>query len=95
MRKATINMLCCPFDKADLDLKIIGEDLEGNVLEGIFTCTSCKRVYHLRGACTCVLGSPVLRRVRGFYYILLAIACAEAFISLQPTSMTIFNRVSF
>lgn len=54
MRKATINMLCCPFDKADLDLKIIGEDLEGNVLEGIFTCTSCKRVYPI------VKGVPIM-----------------------------------
>jgi uncharacterized protein YbaR (Trm112 family) len=45
MRPETIAKLCCPFDKADLELTTTGKDLEGNVLEGFFECTECKRIY--------------------------------------------------
>lgn len=45
MHLKTIEKLCCPFDKADLNLKAFVKDTEHNVLEGILTCTSCKRNY--------------------------------------------------
>ncbi len=44
MTLETIEKLCCPFDKADLDLTIINQ-IENDVKEGFFVCTSCKRIY--------------------------------------------------
>jgi hypothetical protein len=37
MKIETINKLCCPFDKADLALHIISQDVEKNILEGLLT----------------------------------------------------------
>lgn len=45
MHLKTIEKLCCPFDKADLHLQVFVKDTEQNVLEGIFTCSSCQRKY--------------------------------------------------
>lgn len=45
MRLSTIDKLCCPFDKADLQLQIIAKDLEENIIEGILTCKTCQRYY--------------------------------------------------
>jgi uncharacterized protein YbaR (Trm112 family) len=45
MRLTTINKLCCPFDKADLSLQIIAQDVNENVLEGLLTCGVCQRYY--------------------------------------------------
>ncbi|MHA7101424.1 Trm112 family protein [Roseivirga pacifica] len=54
MRPATINKLCCPFDKADLNLTATKTEVDGNVLEGFFTCSSCNRVYPI------VRGVPIM-----------------------------------
>ncbi len=54
MRTETINKLCCPFDKSDLDLTIVSKDIEGNVLEGFFVCSRCKRIYPI------VKGIPIM-----------------------------------
>ena len=54
MRLKTIEKLCCPFDKSDLDLQVLVKDTDQNVLEGIFTCTSCKRKYPI------VYGVPIM-----------------------------------
>ena len=45
MKKTLINKLCCPFDKEELELKIFGQDTDENILEGLLTCTHCKRYY--------------------------------------------------
>lgn len=45
MKKALINKLCCPFDKSDLDLQVFVKDTEENIIEGLMTCTVCKRYY--------------------------------------------------
>ncbi len=45
MHLKTIEKLCCPFDKAELSLKAFVKDTEQNVLEGILTCSTCKRKY--------------------------------------------------
>lgn len=45
MRQSLIRKLCCPFDKEDLELKIFVKDTEENIIEGILTCTLCKRYY--------------------------------------------------
>lgn len=54
MRLSTIEKLCCPFDKSDLQLQIIAKDLEENILEGILTCKTCNRYYPI------VKGVPIL-----------------------------------
>jgi len=45
MRTETIKKLCCPFDKADLNLTIIAQDIDGNIKEGFLLCNECRRVY--------------------------------------------------
>jgi uncharacterized protein YbaR (Trm112 family) len=54
MRQSTIDKLCCPFDKADLDLQIIAKDLHENIIEGILTCKTCNRYYPI------VKGVPIM-----------------------------------
>lgn len=54
MRQSTIDKLCCPFDKADLQLQVISKDLEENILEGILSCNQCKRYYPI------VKGVPIM-----------------------------------
>jgi len=54
MRIETIKKLCCPFDKSDLTLRIITEDEENNILEGILSCAVCNRVYPI------VSGIPIM-----------------------------------
>jgi uncharacterized protein YbaR (Trm112 family) len=45
MRLSTIDKLCCPFDKSDLELTIIKQTEEREVLEGFLTCSQCNRLY--------------------------------------------------
>ncbi|ERM80968.1 hypothetical protein P872_11720 [Rhodonellum psychrophilum GCM71 = DSM 17998] len=54
MRMETIAKLCCPFDKEELDLTILSQDLSGNVLEGILHCKTCKRIYPI------IKGIPIM-----------------------------------
>ena len=54
MRLKTINKLCCPFDNRDLTLQVFVKDINENILEGILTCTECKRKYPV------VYGVPIM-----------------------------------
>ena len=54
MRRETINKLCCPFDKADIELTAITTDVDENVLEGFFTCGTCDRIYPI------IKGIPIM-----------------------------------
>ena len=54
MRRETINKLCCPFDKADIELTAITTDIDENVLEGFFTCGTCDRIYPI------IKGIPIM-----------------------------------
>ncbi len=45
MKQSLIKKLCCPFDKANLDLNVFAKDKEENILEGMLTCPNCKRYY--------------------------------------------------
>lgn len=54
MRIETINKLCCPFDKSDIELTIITKDVEENVIEGFFNCEHCKRIYPI------IKGIPIM-----------------------------------
>ena len=54
MKIETIEKLCCPFDKADLELNIITKDIRGTIQEGLLFCSSCKRFYPI------VKGIPIM-----------------------------------
>lgn len=54
MKLTTLNKLCCPFDKADLSLQIIAQDLQENVHEGLLICKTCNRYYPI------VKGIPIM-----------------------------------
>lgn len=54
MKLATINKLCCPFDKGELALTIISKDIQEDVIEGFFSCEICKRIYPI------VKGIPIM-----------------------------------
>lgn len=44
MKASLMDILCCPLDKAELELNIIEED-ETEVLAGELTCTDCGTEY--------------------------------------------------
>lgn len=54
MKLKTIDKLCCPFDKGDLQLQVLVKDIEHNVLEGMLTCKTCQRKYPI------VYGVPIM-----------------------------------
>lgn len=45
MTRSFFDKLCCPFDKSDLQLEVFVQDEAKNILEGLMTCTSCKRYF--------------------------------------------------
>lgn len=53
MTRSFFNKLVCPFDKADLSIKIIQEN-QKEIVEGILTCTQCHRYYPI------VQGIPIM-----------------------------------
>lgn len=44
MRESLMDILCCPVDKADLELTIDEED-EDEIIAGSLTCTECGEIY--------------------------------------------------
>ncbi len=54
MKLETIEKLCCPFDKQDLTLKIVGKDEHENILEGWLNCPECARIYPI------IKGIPIM-----------------------------------
>lgn len=54
MKLKTIEKLCCPFDRAEIELNIITKDIEENVIEGFLTCRKCKRIYPI------IKGIPIM-----------------------------------
>ncbi|MCM8569814.1 hypothetical protein NE848_10515 [Gramella jeungdoensis] len=54
MKPKTIEKLCCPFDKADIELTVITKDIDGNIIEGFLTCGECKRIYPI------IKGIPIM-----------------------------------
>jgi len=54
MRRETIEKLCCPFDRQDIELIVITEDMDKNIREGLLTCGECTRVYPI------VSGIPIM-----------------------------------
>jgi uncharacterized protein YbaR (Trm112 family) len=54
MKLNTIAKLCCPFDKQDLQLQTLAQDLDRNIIEGILSCTTCNRKYPI------IYGVPIM-----------------------------------
>ena len=54
MKLHTIAKLCCPFDKNDLQLQILAQDIDQNVIEGILSCSTCRRKYPI------IYGVPIM-----------------------------------
>jgi len=54
MKLNTIAKLCCPFDKQDLQLQILAQDIDQDVVEGILSCSSCLRKYPI------IYGVPIM-----------------------------------
>jgi uncharacterized protein YbaR (Trm112 family) len=54
MKLNTIEKLCCPFDKHELQLQILARDLAENIIEGILSCTTCQRKYPI------IYGVPIM-----------------------------------
>lgn len=54
MKLNTIAKLCCPFDKQDLELQTLAQDLNQNIIEGILSCTTCHRKYPI------IYGVPIM-----------------------------------
>lgn len=53
MRSDFFDKLCCPFDKADLNLKVFEEEGE-EIREGLMTCTECGRYFPV------IYGIPIM-----------------------------------
>ncbi|MCQ6956337.1 Trm112 family protein [Mucilaginibacter aquariorum] len=54
MKLNTIAKLCCPFDKHNLQLRILAQDFDQNVIEGILSCKTCQRNYPI------IYGVPIM-----------------------------------
>jgi len=54
MRIETIEKLCCPFDRSNLELTAITRDLDDSIINGMLKCNACKRVYPI------VYGIPIM-----------------------------------
>ena len=46
--------LVCPQDKSELNLQVFATDKEHNIIEGLFTCNTCKRYYPV------IYGLPIM-----------------------------------
>jgi uncharacterized protein YbaR (Trm112 family) len=44
MKESLLDILCCPLDKAELELEVIQED-DDEILEGRLVCTECGEEY--------------------------------------------------
>lgn len=54
MKLNTIAKLCCPFDKQNLQLQVLAQNLDQNIIEGILSCNTCNRNYPI------IYGVPIM-----------------------------------
>jgi uncharacterized protein YbaR (Trm112 family) len=54
MTKELLDKLCCPIDKNDLEMNIFNEAEEGEILEGLLSCSECQRYFPV------IYGIPIL-----------------------------------
>lgn len=58
MKASLVDKLCCPIDKADLDIRIFvqreQEGSENEIIEALLTCRECNRYYPV------IYGIPIM-----------------------------------
>lgn len=54
MTESFAKKLCCPIDKSDLDMKIFAKQEDGEIIEALLTCTTCRRYYPV------IYGIPIM-----------------------------------
>lgn len=54
MKRSLLDKLCCPVDKHELNSQIFAQLENGDIMEGLLTCPSCKRYYPI------VYGIPIM-----------------------------------
>ena len=54
MKYSLVEKLCCPFDKNDLELRVMAKDINDNITEGLLTCKHCKRYFPI------IYGVPIM-----------------------------------
>lgn len=54
MKLETFKKICCPFDKSDVTLEVLGKSLEGDILSGFLRCAVCGRNYPI------ISGVPIM-----------------------------------
>lgn len=45
MTQETLKKICCPFDKATLEVSFIRKEVQERIIEGLLRCPDCKRLY--------------------------------------------------
>ncbi len=54
MKRSLLDKLCCPVDKHELNFQLFAQLENGDIMEGLLTCPSCKRYYPI------VYGIPIM-----------------------------------
>jgi len=54
MNASLLKKLCCPIDKHDLVFKVFVAHENGDIIEGLLTCSECRRYYPI------VYGIPIM-----------------------------------
>ncbi len=54
MKPLLLNKLCCPVDKNELAFQSFVKDENGDIIEGLLTCSECLRYYPI------VYGIPIM-----------------------------------
>ncbi|MFP5042275.1 Trm112 family protein [Parasediminibacterium sp. JCM 36343] len=54
MKKSFADKLVCPVDKSELKLQVFATNTDQEIIEGLFTCPTCKRYYPV------IYGLPIM-----------------------------------
>ncbi len=54
MKISLFEKLCCPQDNQDLELTVFTKNEEGEIIEGLMTCSGCHRYYPI------IYGIPIM-----------------------------------
>ncbi|MBB6325332.1 uncharacterized protein YbaR (Trm112 family) [Algoriphagus iocasae] len=54
MNRKLLDILCCPFDKSDLEIQVIQETDSQEIIEGLLTCSTCQRYFPI------IYGIPIM-----------------------------------
>ena len=54
MKTTLLQKLCCPQDKMELSLKTFAKNEQGDIIEGLLTCSTCNRFFPI------IYGIPIM-----------------------------------